>query len=334
MSYLSTILADGPKGYWKFDDTSGTTALDSSGGARHGTYTVRVAPGFTLGQTSLLAADSGNSVLFGTGGVNVPDNSVWQITGDLSMVLWIKMTDQTATYFLITKCVSNGGTQNAYEWRLSGSPAQPAFLQGNGVSVLGTNSLSNNTTYMLGVTRTGGAGGTIKHYLNGQPNGSGTLSATPDACSGHDVMIGGREDTGFNNVGYLDEPAIFNKVLSDADMLAIYNAGISYVPADPGFPTGPVILGTSPADVYVVPTTALAQARELRIVNTLSKAVTVNVSFGVDAVSKRWLSGYQIAPGDVYEWAGLHLIPGGTRVQASCSDANACEIYLNGILQT
>jgi hypothetical protein len=47
MSYHSEVLADGPAGYWKLDETSGTTASDSSGNGRHGTY----GGGILLGKT-------------------------------------------------------------------------------------------------------------------------------------------------------------------------------------------------------------------------------------------------------------------------------------------
>lgn len=46
------ILADSPVGYWKLDETSGTTAADSSGNGHNGTYTngpLLNQPGFTNG---------------------------------------------------------------------------------------------------------------------------------------------------------------------------------------------------------------------------------------------------------------------------------------------
>lgn len=39
MTLAAEILADTPLGFWLLDETSGTTAVDSSGNARHGTYT-------------------------------------------------------------------------------------------------------------------------------------------------------------------------------------------------------------------------------------------------------------------------------------------------------
>jgi hypothetical protein len=38
MGYADEVLADSPVGFWLLDETSGTTAVDSSGNANHGTY--------------------------------------------------------------------------------------------------------------------------------------------------------------------------------------------------------------------------------------------------------------------------------------------------------
>ena len=36
--YDAVVLADSPAGYWKMDETSGSTVVDYSGNDRHGTY--------------------------------------------------------------------------------------------------------------------------------------------------------------------------------------------------------------------------------------------------------------------------------------------------------
>src|SRR5580765_2012063 len=50
-SYQSTVLADSPSVYYQFNETSGPTAVDSSGNANHGTY---ISP-ILLNQPGLLA---------------------------------------------------------------------------------------------------------------------------------------------------------------------------------------------------------------------------------------------------------------------------------------
>ena len=41
-AYATAVLADGPIGYWKLDETSGTSAADASTSTNDGTFPVRV----------------------------------------------------------------------------------------------------------------------------------------------------------------------------------------------------------------------------------------------------------------------------------------------------
>jgi hypothetical protein len=58
-AYSQLVLADRPVGYWRLNETSGTTAADSSGNGHDGTYN----GGFTLNQAGALLDDSSPSVL-------------------------------------------------------------------------------------------------------------------------------------------------------------------------------------------------------------------------------------------------------------------------------
>lgn len=82
MSYLSEVLADSPLGYWRLDETSGTTLADSSGNSETGSYINSP----TLGQPSLLLTDPATSVNFnGT-------NQYATIAG----AAWMNVTDYSA----------------------------------------------------------------------------------------------------------------------------------------------------------------------------------------------------------------------------------------------
>lgn len=61
-TYSSVVLTDTPRGYWRFEETSGTSAADSSGNALTGTYTGTVtlaAAGGTSGSRGMAAAGAG-----------------------------------------------------------------------------------------------------------------------------------------------------------------------------------------------------------------------------------------------------------------------------------
>src|SRR5579864_3854583 len=65
-NYPAVIAADAPKGYWRLDETSGTTANDSSGKGNALTY----GGIYTLGVPGAIAGDPDTAVQFtGTGGV-------------------------------------------------------------------------------------------------------------------------------------------------------------------------------------------------------------------------------------------------------------------------
>jgi hypothetical protein len=67
----AAVLALSPLGYWKLDEPSGTTAVDSSGNGRDGTYSGTYTLANWTGDNGELYAD------FGGGRVSIGDNNVW-----------------------------------------------------------------------------------------------------------------------------------------------------------------------------------------------------------------------------------------------------------------
>ena len=61
MAYADEVLADSPIAYYRLNETSGTTAADSSGYGRNGTYS---STGVTLGSAGLLTGDSDKAAYF------------------------------------------------------------------------------------------------------------------------------------------------------------------------------------------------------------------------------------------------------------------------------
>ena len=58
-SYSAVVLEDNPAAYWRFGESSGNTAYDSSGNSRDATYS-----GPDLGQAGAIAGDEDTSALF------------------------------------------------------------------------------------------------------------------------------------------------------------------------------------------------------------------------------------------------------------------------------
>lgn len=78
MAYADEVLADSPLGYWKLDETSGTTVADSSGNGRDGVLTG--SPGRSAG-----APPGGGFDFDGSSRVNIADDAAWDVTTGLTI---------------------------------------------------------------------------------------------------------------------------------------------------------------------------------------------------------------------------------------------------------
>src|SRR5262249_49838587 len=86
-SYAQTVIGDAPVGYWRLDETSGTTAAKAAGTANNGTYT-----SVTLGAPGLLGSASDKAVTFnGTSSrVQIASSAAIQLPSQVSVEAWIK----------------------------------------------------------------------------------------------------------------------------------------------------------------------------------------------------------------------------------------------------
>jgi YD repeat-containing protein len=81
-TYLDQVLGHVPAGYWRLNETSGTTATDSSGNSKNGTY----GGTYTQNQTGLITGDTNKAVRFNTGG-SAGKVTVTGMTGQLGTKL-------------------------------------------------------------------------------------------------------------------------------------------------------------------------------------------------------------------------------------------------------
>ena len=92
MSYSSEVLTDSPLLYWRFEETSGTSAADSSGNGKTGTYVSSP----TLGATGLIS----DGVAVGLNGsgqyVYGPASETTTSTTQFSAEAWFKTTSSSA----------------------------------------------------------------------------------------------------------------------------------------------------------------------------------------------------------------------------------------------
>lgn len=218
-AYNVEVLADSPLWYLRFGETSGTTAADSSGNSRNGTYS----GGPTLGATGLLTGDSNTAVTFD--GVNdyvtVPTPAT---TAGFTLELWIK---NVAASTIVTRYPSSsssrvfflglgsGGNAGKLSLILKNAAASEATMFSNTIVGGGTRHIA--VTYDGSITR---------FYLDGVADGTSTAitGALPNVST--DIEIGARTAAPAYASGTFDEATFYNTALSAGRILAHYQSGI------------------------------------------------------------------------------------------------------------
>lgn len=211
-TYPNTVLANNPVSYLRFEETSGTVA-DDQASATNGTY--NGSP--TLNQTGMIA----NSVCPFFDGVDdyvsVPTRANLDIGTNLSMECWFNATSYPVSFpRLICKgSVSTTGYQMLVDANAAGGPKLSIQLQG-----LSQQSFASTGTVPVGTTFHAVAtydGSNVRIYLNGALDSThaatGTITAVADP-----LQFGRRGDGTAYWHGYIDEPVVYNSVLSGTDV--------------------------------------------------------------------------------------------------------------------
>jgi hypothetical protein len=217
---------------WEFNETSGTTAIDSHG-TQNGIYSL-----CTLNQTGILD----KSITVNAGGhVLIGDNDAYSFTdgeNDVSFSIsqWVKFTSVTGRsilinkrsglsslyeyqcyftnnlmYFSISDVVNSGVSQNIYNLELStGLWYHFVFKYDTSISGNSSDKLVLHINDQIITPSALGNAGFIKMHNTTQPLNIGNLS---DASTGYAVK------------GTIDQTAIWRRALTDAEISTLYNSG-------------------------------------------------------------------------------------------------------------
>ena len=228
-SYRNAVLASNPLGYWRLGETSGTTAADSSGNARNGTYT----GGYTQGASSALGTDANKAVTFNgtTGYVDAGNQGVGQLS-NFSVEAWVKSTATNKPWILAEGSTSNNNPVDGINIDGTGANNTRFFVRdtsGTSANVTGTKTINDGNWHMVVGVRNGT---NFSLYVDGVPDGSTT--ATLGSIALNTTAIGALKRStvgGFMN-GSVDEAAWFPTSLSTAQISGQYQAAISgYAPS-------------------------------------------------------------------------------------------------------
>lgn len=226
------ILDRSPYGYWKLDETSGTTAIDSSGNGRNGTYNGLIT------KSNVLGPDGTSYPTFNGGRVTIPDADVWSLgaSSGLTFFALIKpFSVSSGRSFIVSK-----GAASNYEWEFSVNDGAGGRLTALSYSFGGSNrseayyhqSISGITTDWNAVAARipdNTVNSDIELYSNSTTDGAThvTRSGTPYANGSAAVNIANRADSPSGQFfrGELAHVAIFDESVDLAPIIAAAIAG-------------------------------------------------------------------------------------------------------------
>jgi hypothetical protein len=246
-TYAEAVLASQPSGYWRFEDAEGPVR-NSAGVAQDG----------TIGGTATRAVESMNTVLgscirFQAGHVTVPGSAAVRPSPQYSVEAWVKVEAPTSPSHVISVgrdvvagtfsvvyygCSASGCTLNS-ELRLSNSPPLP------GTKVNALLPTAELLSWMHMVVTFDQPAAQMRMFINGNLVNETTVPATSMGANGSNFVIGMHEFPGapYYFRGLIDEVAIYQRALTESEILAHYcAAGIDSTTCCPAdlYPNGEV----------------------------------------------------------------------------------------------
>jgi hypothetical protein len=217
---------DTPVSYWRLDETSGTSATDSTGG-RTGTYT----GGYTLNQTGALSDVADKAVTFNgtTGYVAVPYAAALN-PAQFTLEAWAKPTGGSGTWRLVASSWTHPSNYKGYWVGIDSNDRWTAHM-GDGVNpevnADGPTAVLNTWTHLVETYD----GTTLKLYANGTLVSSLATTRYSPNTSPTQFDIGAEYFNGAQTsffVGSIDEVSVYNTALTAAKIRSHYNAERCY----------------------------------------------------------------------------------------------------------
>lgn len=217
LTYFDAVMQYAPVGYWRLGELTGTTAADSSGNGRDGTYTGT----YTLNQPSLIPSDTANGAL-GCNGTGLVDMTTPAGTFQLTGWTWIFAIKPSAfTYIRNVWWLGNasaGGSQGGGCQMLTDGKLQFRYFNGSWIDVVFTSfTFAIGTAYRVAIRFNSST--SISLLVNGSLVETKTAPPLPPTSSLVNVRLGGVIYlAGEPFFGDLDEFAIIPSLLTDAQI--------------------------------------------------------------------------------------------------------------------
>ncbi|MDD5547845.1 MAG: prepilin-type N-terminal cleavage/methylation domain-containing protein [Candidatus Pacebacteria bacterium] len=205
-------------GYWKFDEGTGTSAYDASGHGNTGTLTNHATYGSAKVGSYAASFDGTDDY------VNCGTDASLKITGSITISAWIYPENLvSSSHYGIVKVAENVGSyQTAYaltiDWQNN-----IRFYKGLYADLINQAvGFGNDTWYHVAATHVFSTSQTELYY-NGQLVKSGTFAVYVPTYENNNPLHIANGTWGYFN-GHIDDVHIYNRVLSAAEILALYNA--------------------------------------------------------------------------------------------------------------
>ncbi len=235
-NYAGSTPVDAPNAYWRLDESSVTSATDSSGHGNTGTYAVNAGSvaGALANETPNKAVSfNGTSQHMDLGSAAVPGSST-----TLTMEAWIN-TGVTTSVPLDFLSEGNSASNTPYDLMyLDGSTHKPIFTihdSGSGVVLItGTTALNDSTWHHVVGVRNGSS---VDLYVDGALVASGSTTFASQTVSRTTVGALGRMGTTDTNLfsGSIDEAAFYPTALSAATIARQYYNGTHSAPVEASY---------------------------------------------------------------------------------------------------
>lgn len=208
--------------HWTFDESSGSTAYDSTG-----LYDGTLAGGATFvgggisGNAISLSKASGSLVNMGT---SFPGFT----SGDFSLVAWVKTTTTAADSIFLSKHASGSG--NGYFFNINttgifGQANKAMFYQSTaaGTEPISTTTVNNGTWHQIVGVHV--AGGNTQIFVDGAP-AERTKTSSAIIANTAPFIIGGLSSSGTPTAtfdGLVDDVQVYNQALTSSEIQILFD---------------------------------------------------------------------------------------------------------------
>ena len=206
----AVILGHSPFIYWKFDESSGTTANDSSGNGKTATYKSGYPSNFTLGTSTV--SESGTAAAFNGGYVRKSHQADLNMSGDYALGGLVRWTNTNYSYMYDKTNWGNNGTLISIH-----SGGNIRFKEDGSAYVWSDSNNMNDGAWrhFMFVRR----GDQMEIWINGELDAV-TTATQPSLYNNKPIQVMGRGGESNDVNGAMDDWSIYTRALTPAEIKA------------------------------------------------------------------------------------------------------------------